>query len=363
VNLSTQRITARTRQQILRSLPAEQGFAMRPLPLGHRGLTLHANGGLEPGGADYIRQVSQRGISVAPGGRLVFSEVRMEHNAIVLDINGGPDRRHRFLRHVSVGTGMAEVPLAPGEDGPEPEGARITLEFDRGMPEMTGEQVKALLSPLVDFTPKSAAQAVADTLPEPVRRAVLEHRVLVGMPVRLLLLAKGQPEAKSRELEGQTSFEEWIYGAAPAPVEFVRIRGSRVVRVETARVGETPVIETADTVTALLEGTGDGGQPIGSVRTVRLGDVRDDPDVRAPKAPPTLRAPGEQLPLADRSPGAMKPVEFPPQEGRAQGSGSAPGAAGGTPAGGGAGQAAPEVPLPASGSAPPAPASAAAGPS
>ena len=39
-------------------------------------------------------------------------------------------------------------------------------------------------------------------------------------------------------------FEEWIYGQPPKPVEFVRINGNRVIRVEIAKVGETPQIFT-----------------------------------------------------------------------------------------------------------------------
>jgi hypothetical protein len=52
-------------------------------------------------------------------------------------------------------------------------------------------------------------------------------------------------------------------------------------------------------------------------RTVRLGDVQTNPDTQAPTAPPTLRAPGEKLPIDDpnNSPvsteGPMKPVIFP----------------------------------------------------
>ena len=41
-------------------------------------------------------------------------------------------------------------------------------------------------------------------------------------------------------------FEEWIYGAPPKDVEFVRINGNRVIRVEIAKIGESPVIFTKE---------------------------------------------------------------------------------------------------------------------
>ena len=63
---------------------------------------------------------------------------------------------------------------------------------------------------------------------------------MVGMTTDMVLFAMGQPERKVREIEGQMPFEEWIYGAPPKPVEFVRINGNRVIRVEIAKMGEAP---------------------------------------------------------------------------------------------------------------------------
>ena len=53
----------------------------------------------------------------------------------------------------------------------------------------------------------------------------------------MVMFAKGQPDNKSREMDGQMPFEEWIYGAPPDEVDFVRINGNRVIRVEIAKVG------------------------------------------------------------------------------------------------------------------------------
>ncbi len=39
-------------------------------------------------------------------------------------------------------------------------------------------------------------------------------------------------------------FEEWMYGKPPKDVEFVRVNGNRVIRVEIAKIGETPVVYT-----------------------------------------------------------------------------------------------------------------------
>ena len=60
------------------------------------------------------------------------------------------------------------------------------------------------------------------------------------MSTDMVLFAKGQPQSKIREMDGQMPFEEWIYGKPPEEVEFVRINGNRVIRVEIAKVGEPP---------------------------------------------------------------------------------------------------------------------------
>ena len=66
VPLSDTRLDPKTRMQLIRELMAEQGFAMRPLPFGHAGLTLQANGGLTPAGQAYLDLVNSEGVSSNP---------------------------------------------------------------------------------------------------------------------------------------------------------------------------------------------------------------------------------------------------------------------------------------------------------
>jgi hypothetical protein len=238
-------------------------------------------------------------------------------------LNGGPERKHEFLRHIQVGVGSPNMSSPVVQDpGQEPTGARLTLTFDKFVPDVTPAQVKALLAPLISFDMKTPVQAYTDTLPPKLKEAILNHRVMVGMSTEMVLFAMGQPENKSREIEGQMPFEEWIYGHPPQDVQFVRINGNRVIRVELAKVGQPLEVFTKNEVEGLM--TTDGKPVVADAtlhdtRTVQLGDVHRDPDRQAPAAPPTLRAPGEKLPTdeenakqnaANRT-GTMKPVIFP----------------------------------------------------
>ena len=86
-------------------MQAEQGFAMRPFPRGHKGLTLVANGKLEPAGEAYLNMVTSEGLSAKPGDRVVLTDIKFDHTKIVFELNGGPDLKHRFLRHIQIGVG------------------------------------------------------------------------------------------------------------------------------------------------------------------------------------------------------------------------------------------------------------------
>jgi hypothetical protein len=318
IDLPKSGLDAKTRLELIRLLQSEQGFAMRPFPRGHKGLSLQANGKLNPAGEGYLDMVTQYGLCAKPGDAVVLTDIKFDKNKMVFMINGGPDLKHRFLRHIELGTGTQMTPMVQGGDENQPMGARLTLEFKGGVPSMTASQVKALLAPLISFDVKTPVQAFTDTLPPKLKEAILNHDVLVGMSTDMVLFAKGQPQKKVREMEGQMPFEEWIYGQSPEPVEFIRINGNRVIRVEVAKVGEAPQVFDKDEVEGLMRT--DGTAVVATAeqqrtRKVQMGDVDRDPDRQAPAPPPTLTAPGEQLPDTAKNPaGQMKPVQFPKQK-------------------------------------------------
>jgi hypothetical protein len=304
VDLQTTPLTTQTREQLIRLFQSEQAFAVRPLPLGTRGLVLHANGPLTPSGKEYVEELDKYGISSKPGDRLLISKFDIKPDRIVFEFNGGPEKHHHILQHVQVGVGVQTTPLAQ-DDGQVPVGSRLTLLFPKFVPEMTGAQLRGLISPMLDFSLKTPAQAYADTLPPKLKSAVLNHEVLVGMNREMVINAVGRPDQKIRETEGQTPFEEWIYGQPPHEVQFVRFNGNRVIRLEIADVGQPPVVRDKDETDGYFAGQ--------FVHQVRLGDAppADANQEHGPRAAPTLRQPGEQLPDVVDKNGQLKRVQFP----------------------------------------------------
>lgn len=311
VKLSTEPLSTIGREQLYRFMQSEQGFAMRPLPIGT--VNLKANGPMEPGGEKYIDELHMKGISAKPGDRVVVTNLRVRDNTIVLDLNNGPEHKHKYLRHVSIGMDPTYTnPIVPDDPAP-PTGSRITLVFPGHVPDLTGEQLEALLKPMIDFGVKSPAEAYSESLPPFLAKAIKEHRVLIGMDRDMVLYAKGQPTKKEREQDGKgKNFEIWIYGESPQPVEFVRFEGNAVVRTELAKVGEPMQVETADQMKDYWD-----KQPAmtANEHEVKLGDrtAADESEENAPKAPPSLRNPGETLPVDNQKDHpAMQPVKFPP---------------------------------------------------
>ncbi len=310
VTLPTRPAKEHTRLELERSLESEQGFAMRPLPLASRGLTLQANGAMSPVGSDYVNELNQKGIAARPGDRVMVTAIRFKPDRLILEFNGGPDRKHKYLRHVEIGAGGMGMPLAR-DDGSEPVGTRVTLIFPGGVPDVTGEQVKALIDPIVGFKVKSPLEAYSQTLPPLLRKAVLEHHVLVGMSSEMVLHTVGQPLQKMREHEGQMPFEEWVYGTPPEHVQFVRFNGGRVIRIADADVGMAPHVRSANEVGDYWSTQA----PNRNERVIKEGDqtATDRAEQNANPAPPTLRRPGETLPAEKTGGAGQGPVQFPPK--------------------------------------------------
>jgi hypothetical protein len=158
---------------------------------------------------------------------------------------------------------------------------------------MTPRPLRALLNPVLDFNSPNKEQAYLDTLPPKVKEAIQGHHVLVGMNLEMVIHARGKPPKKVRERDGETEYEEWIYGEPPADVDFVRIVGDEVVRVETMKVSGEKILRTE--------------REVALPKTER--EAKQEPDAR-PASAPSLRRPGEDSVDVPRP--AEQPASLPP---------------------------------------------------
>jgi len=291
-------VTKQTRLELIRTMQAEFGFAKKLIPKGEKGLQLTSNGQISPDDQSVAIQVATYGPAAKPGDKLQITDVVIKDSQIVFDINGGSKKKGHWYDHVQVGGGGGMVPVHQ-EKGANNPGCTLALVFPKYVPEMTATDVKRLLSPLIDFTVKSPTQAYIDTLPPKLKKSIENHQALVGMNKEMVIDALGRPPKRIRESDGEVDYEEWIYGAPPADVQFVRFVNEEVVRVENIQVGGEKIVKTAREVKVNAV---TGAATIVDPNASQTASAQTPPDVattataeakKPPKAP-TLRRPGEE---------------------------------------------------------------------
>ena len=251
--------------------------------MGTKGLLLR-QGVITPSGDELQSLLNLWGPAVKPGDPAHISFVQIKNDHIRFEINGGPILRKKWYQRVQVSGANGPVTQT---DAPQnnPHGSYVDVYFDKYVPEMSAAQLRELLRPVLDFNARNKEQAYLDTVPPKVKEAIQAHHVLVGMNREMVLHAKGKPPKKVRERDGETQYEEWIYGDAPADVDFVRFSGDEVVRVETMKVNGQKIVRTEKEVIL---------QPRETDR-----EAKSEPEAR-PSAAPSLRRPGEDSEAAPK---------------------------------------------------------------
>ncbi len=276
------RITPQTRMLVIRDLTAEHCFARRSFPMGRRGFVIK-NGVVTPNDAQVAQLIAENGLVAKPGDKVVITNVLIEDKAIVLEINGGPKKKEKWYQHIQVGAGPVMTTPGPAPKNLDAKGSVVTLDFDRYVPEITGQQVRDMLSPVLDFKALNQAEAYERTLPPKVQDAIKNHQVLVGMDRDMVIYAKGRPPRKIRDKDekGQ-DYEEWIYGSPPEEVDFVRFQGEVVSRLEIMTVDGEKIVRTQKEV------------DLPSAETEVAEKKSAETPAEKPANAPTLRRPGEQ---------------------------------------------------------------------
>jgi len=237
-------MSRQTRLEIIRDFEAQLVYSRTLFPMGSKGLVLK-DGVITPNGQNLQQLLALWGPSIKPGDPAHISYVKIHDNHIHFDLNGGAIHRKKWYQHIEVsGAGGASVPLSRDESTDNPHGSYLEVYFEKYVPEMSAAQLRSLLFPVLDFNAKSKEEAYLDTVPPKVKEAIKAHYVLVGMNTEMVVHARGKPPKKVREKDGDTDFEEWIYGEPPQDVDFVRIVGDEVVRVETMKVGGEKIVRT-----------------------------------------------------------------------------------------------------------------------
>ena len=220
---------------LIRFVSGEFAKASKSLPAGKEGFQMYADKPLNSEILD--RAVATHGAAVHVGDNCQITKLDFHDHSIWVDVNGGGRGKKRFLDHLQIGMGGTPMPTSKvttenqGPPGLQPGmGSTIIVEFNKSVPDLTPDELKQLLAPLLDFSKqRSASVQWFDTLPVEMKKAIQDRRPLIGMDREMVVAAIGKPGHKVRERDTDgNDIEDWIYGTPPAKTIFVRFSGDRV---------------------------------------------------------------------------------------------------------------------------------------
>ncbi|HVJ05105.1 MAG TPA: hypothetical protein VM578_05505 [Candidatus Saccharimonadales bacterium] len=246
------------RQQIIRVFLAEHPFVHRALPRGKAGIRIEEEK-ITPSETELNAMVAQFGPAAKPGDRAKITAVKFQRDGILFEINGGPLKRKRLRDRISIGVGgvntsAAGKPQQSTSDGSDADvytdstGSSVLLVLKQDTASLTTDHMKDLLAPVLDFKAMTVAEAYQKSLPPVLAAAVKNHHALVGMDKEMVTYALGRPPHRLRETKEGKDIEEWIYGAPPEQVEFIRFLNDKVVSIEEMKVTGEKIVRTQDEV-------------------------------------------------------------------------------------------------------------------
>lgn len=236
--LLADKLSVDERLELERGLSAEFATAKIILPHSKKALTIKSDGVFDK--ADWAEAARENGPTARVGDQIQITRVQIEGKRILLEINGGTKSGH-WYDHLQVGMGGAGIPTSqtqqvPGASGPNGSpaaGTHIAIVFPGSVPSLKADDVRRILTPILDFDKHTATELYVDRLPEPVKEAIKQQHAIEGMTKDQVLLAMGKPHNKSRETSPEgDELEDWIYGEPPGKVTFVRFSEGKVVKIE-----------------------------------------------------------------------------------------------------------------------------------
>lgn len=222
------------RMALLRGLTAEYAKAKVLLPRSKKPLPV------EPSGKWDKEIWEKAGVEFGPAARVgdmvQITKVKIEDDRVELELNHGLKTGPKWYERVEVGMGNSTAPIS-GRDNVAKAGTNLAIVFGKNIEALDVAEVKKMLSQVLDFEMRSVTESYMEKLPEPVRKAIEQKRVIEGMDREQVRLAVGPPVRKERRVVDGDELEDWMYGRPPGKVTFVTFTGSKVTKVKDMYAG------------------------------------------------------------------------------------------------------------------------------
>jgi hypothetical protein len=222
-------LTPEDRARLIRELMAEQGSAKVLIPRSKKALDITTEGTYDD--EQWEEAMDEFGPAARLGDRVEITKIEFKDRRLVLELNHGIKGGRKWWHRIEMGSTTRGTTLGQGSQVYAPGGTKIALMFDGSVPALSGDEVKKMLDPVIDFSQRSATELYVEQLPPEFQEAIKDKRILVDMDQDMVLLAKGRPDRKYRESKDGVEAEDWIYGEPPGNVTFVTFQDGKVVQI------------------------------------------------------------------------------------------------------------------------------------
>ena len=228
------KLTVDERMTLLRGLTAEYAKAKVLIPRSKKSLAIEPTGKWDKDA--WEKAIVEFGPAARVGEMVQITKVKIEDDRVELELNHGLKTGPKWYERVEVGMGNSSTPIS-GRDNVAKAGTNMAIVFGKNIEALEVAEVKKMLGQILDFDMRSVTESYMEKLPEPVRKAIEQKRVIEGMDREQVRLAVGQPVRKERRIVEGDELEDWMYGRAPGKLTFVTFTGSKVTKVKDMYAG------------------------------------------------------------------------------------------------------------------------------
>src|SRR5262245_9372212 len=228
VPLSAQ-ISLDAKFEILRTIMADQAASRIGMPFGTGGVELSDAGELNKQKLE--TDMKKNGQSIEVGKVVTVTEIAFDDNKVEIELDGGGKNKKSFFDRLEVGVGSQTRPVS-NDDPKKAKGSKVVLKFAGKVPaDLTPDQLKQLLNPVLDFEKHNFLKTGIDALPPEFQEAVKVKEARIGMDRSTVVMALGRPDRKIREKVDGVETEDWIYFQRGLRAQFVTFENDVVVRI------------------------------------------------------------------------------------------------------------------------------------
>ena len=215
--------------EILRTVMADQASARIAMPFGTNGVDVSEAGEVDKQKVE--ADIKKNGQSIEVGKVVTVTEISFGDKQIEIELDGGGKNKKGLLDRLEVGIGTQTRPVS-NDDPKKAKGSKVVLKFaDKIPPDLTPDQLKQLLSPVLDFEKRNFLKTGIDALPPEFQEAVKIKEARIGMDRSTVIMALGRPDKKVREKVDGIESEDWIYFQRGLRAQFVTFENDVVVRI------------------------------------------------------------------------------------------------------------------------------------